>query len=101
VRVLVEDLLLVIRPWATVHGFRFEAVSAGGDERARIEIDAGGRRVTLEAYALDAFGNVGVDLDTGGVRHAYTGPLPDLKRMLEEAREEIEKPLPPVPFDLN
>ena len=100
-RVPVQDLLSVIQPWAERHGFRVLGVSIEQDGRARVEIDAGGRRLTLEAYALDSFGNVGVDLDSGGVRHAYTGPLPDLHGMLEEEREEIGRLPAPRPFDVN
>jgi hypothetical protein len=101
VRVLVRDLLLVIEPWAQRHGYRVHAVHIEDDERARVEIDVSGKRLALEAYALDAFGNVGVDLDAGGVRHAYTGPLPDLHRMLEEAREQIDEVPAPRGSDLN
>jgi len=101
VRVPFVDLERVIVPWTKLHGFRFSVTTVDGDERAQVEVDAAGQRFAIEAFALDAFGNVGVDLerDARVVRHAFTGPLPDLLRMLEEVRRAIHE-LPPA-GDLN
>lgn len=100
-RIEIEHLLSVIRPWADAHGCRLRAEADG----ACIEIDAHGRTLAILVSALDAFGNVAVDVDSGGERHAYTGPLPDLVRMLEEAREQIERhgpgPAGPRPYSVN
>ncbi len=86
----VDDLLGVIGPFCERHGFRCREVKLPGDDRARVGIDTF-RRLMFEAYSLDAYGNVGVDVDAGGERRAYTGPLPDLEKLLDEAYAEIER----------
>lgn len=93
----VDELLRVIAPFCERHGFRCREVKLDGDDRPRVEIDTF-RRILFEAYALDAYGNVGIDVDAAGVRHAYTGPLPDLARMLDEAWGEMERGVAAKPF---
>jgi hypothetical protein len=90
VRIEIEHLIEVVGPWADAHGFSLRAA----EDRVSIEIEAGGRTLAIVVSALDAFGNVALDVDSADEHHAYTGPLPDLIRMLEEAREQIERPAP-------
>jgi hypothetical protein len=82
-RVSLMELEAVVGPWAT--GLGFGVRSGGLADGERVWVDLGSQ--TLEIFALDAVGNVAVEFFSLATRkrHAYSGPIPDLKGLLEEA----------------